>query len=378
MAEIIGVVSGTITLCTLLKTCLDAFDMIKEGKAQELTFRKLLVRLNIERVRLYTWGEAAGLTYSPSTKKPNIIGNETVVKDALEIITRLLLDAGKIQARYGCLEADSGDLDDEAAMAQGPVVHLVAPFSHADITAETKVTSKGKEFLSKTRWVIHDKDKFEDLIQEIKTYVDGIYSITKPLSIIAAAEQSAKYGLYKIEDVKTLEMVSVACQVDYPSFSDTASLKVELLSQTSSRKDEIRSWINKISVTNASHEMINVPVLDTRRTRATYYGGPEIRLTQEASLDIETLIKPLTDEEMNRVDDVILKYLDYRHFTGTAATFRREIQSERFDETFVERQRDESPHARRQFLRPVYRPDYPVTIVQASGRRKTKEIIERH
>ena len=62
MAEVIGVVASGFTLASLFKVCLDAFDLIQTAQHQDMDVKKLVLKLNIEKCRLYAWGEAIGLT----------------------------------------------------------------------------------------------------------------------------------------------------------------------------------------------------------------------------------------------------------------------------------------------------------------------------
>lgn len=53
MAEVLGSVASGLTLASLLKVCLDAFDLIQASRNQELDYQKLVLKLNIEKRRLY-------------------------------------------------------------------------------------------------------------------------------------------------------------------------------------------------------------------------------------------------------------------------------------------------------------------------------------
>lgn len=72
MAEILGTVASAMTVASLLKLYLEAFEAIQVGRRQGLDYEKLSVRLNIERPRLYTWGEAMALSDEDLTS--SIIG----------------------------------------------------------------------------------------------------------------------------------------------------------------------------------------------------------------------------------------------------------------------------------------------------------------
>jgi hypothetical protein len=105
MAEIIGLVASGMTIAGLFKTCVEAFDLIQTYRHQELDLKKLTLRLNIEKCRLYTWGQAMGLTetISQNQQRPlDLCQFQDLVTETLEIIFQLFNDTHKIKETYGC------------------------------------------------------------------------------------------------------------------------------------------------------------------------------------------------------------------------------------------------------------------------------------
>lgn len=108
MAEILGTVASCMTVASLLKLCLEAFEAIQVGRRQGIDYEKLSVRLNIERARLYTWGEAMALSDEDLTS--SVIGTgllarspfQALVMDTLNLILRLFRDGDKLCSAYGC------------------------------------------------------------------------------------------------------------------------------------------------------------------------------------------------------------------------------------------------------------------------------------
>jgi hypothetical protein len=47
-------VSISITIASVFQLCIEAFDLVKAGRSQELELQKVVLRLNIEKCRLYT------------------------------------------------------------------------------------------------------------------------------------------------------------------------------------------------------------------------------------------------------------------------------------------------------------------------------------
>jgi hypothetical protein len=108
MAEVVGIVASGITLAALLKTCLDAFDLIRAAEHHEFDLKKLTLKLAIEKCRLYIWGESVGLTTAIPNGQPCRLDSSqfsSLAKETLDLILHLFTDTQKIKDRYGCKEA---------------------------------------------------------------------------------------------------------------------------------------------------------------------------------------------------------------------------------------------------------------------------------
>jgi hypothetical protein len=105
---IIGTLASGMTLASLLKGCLDQIDLTQTAQHQELDVKKLLLKLNIEKCRLYTWVESNGIDYSSCRRAAldllTLVPAMFVIwsKIRLNIIIELFADAQNLEDRYGC------------------------------------------------------------------------------------------------------------------------------------------------------------------------------------------------------------------------------------------------------------------------------------
>jgi hypothetical protein len=251
MAELIGLLASGITLAGLFKTCLDAIDLIQTAQQQELDLKKLVLKLNIEKCRLYAWGEAMGLTtpssagYSrPLDSCPNHIRD--LVKDTLGMTLQLFTDSHKLKYRYGCREISSIATSGLPIYPSdfGPIESLAASFSQFRVG--TRSSEKVTQLKLKTRWVIHDRKKFVDLITEAREFIDSLQNITEPLHTAAQQENTIKRGVQYINNVETLNLVAEVCEVDHPAIFNAASEKSTVLSLTSLRQRDIEQWSSDV------------------------------------------------------------------------------------------------------------------------------------
>src|SRR2546423_5065739 len=186
MAEIIGFVASGMTIAGLFKICVEAFDLVQTSRHQELDLKKLTLRLNIEKCRLYTWGQVMGLTEVTDEEQQHPLDQcqfHRLVRDTLEIILQLFNDTHKVRDAYGCRpspEQESSPVYIADAEEGGPVHNLAASFENFKIGGDERRQSS--TILQKAKWVVHDRKKFDGLITEVKGLIDGLQDITKSLA----------------------------------------------------------------------------------------------------------------------------------------------------------------------------------------------------
>lgn len=187
MAEVLSAVASGLTVAGLFKVCIKAFDLIQNARNQDTDLEKLILKLNIERCRLYVWGEALGLTVPQDLRRARPLETSQfygLVCDTLQAILATFRDSHKMKEQYGCKKMQIENKRKRPLPQTGcsdPVKNLATTFSNFNI-AETPIdkarnlalqTRWGK-LTSQTRWVIHDRKKFSDLVKEAKTLIDGL------------------------------------------------------------------------------------------------------------------------------------------------------------------------------------------------------------
>lgn len=242
MAEILGAVASGITLAALFKTCVEAFDLIQTAHNQELDLRKLVLRLGIEKCRLFTWGESLGFTTAGDDSEPTVSAScqfHEVMMETLETLLQLFNDSKKLQERYGCKQyLESPFAHDEQT---GQVRILAASFNN--FKTRSSLRGKRTKILNAARWAIHDRKKFASFISDIKELIDGLQDITKPLASISRQENSIKRRIESINDAETLNMVSEVCYDDHPTLSQIASDRADTISSaTMTARWKIENW----------------------------------------------------------------------------------------------------------------------------------------
>jgi Prion-inhibition and propagation len=270
MAEVIGTVASALTIASLLKACLEAFELFRASQRQETELRKLSLRLNIEKCRLYTWGEAMGLTNPGLTNKPYPLEASPyrdLVKESLDIIFQLFHDSQKIKSKYGCREADLEQLLISDREESSTLKHLAASFGNFKVRGIAR--DKAEKVVQKTYRVIHDREKFHLLIQEVQDLINGVQDITKGLSSIESQALMIKSHVMRISDEETLDMVSDVCEIDHPSIAEAASVRADTISMATTHRLDISDWTTAIA-TEQSDDISELDVESLTITELKY------------------------------------------------------------------------------------------------------------
>ena len=244
MAEVFGLVAGGVTIAGLAKLCLEVFDVIQVSRKQGFDCKKLSLRLNIERARLYIWAEQMGLTRIEAANGAGRLHEspfQPLVEEALSLIIKLFRDGNRLQSVYGC-EVYHEHLDRKRPLEIGTVdasERFAERFSGFRIGQSVPKTRASCE--SRMRWIIDDRKKFSDLVQEVRDMVDRLQDITYFLSTRSQQEAMMQHSVEQIKDAETLGLVSGVCRNDYPNLSDAASVRMDALTNDTERQ-AINHW----------------------------------------------------------------------------------------------------------------------------------------
>lgn len=231
MAEVLGAIASGITVAALFKGSVEAFELIQVARHQDRDLEKLTLRFNIERCRLYVWGEAMGLTTVPNSGKTCLLDSTRfgdLIRGTLQAILDIFQDTDKMKRKYGCREASIMKKRKQPlpqSSFSDPVENLARTFANFKVEQVSRDKVE-KDLTTRTRWIIRDRSKFSELVTEAKSLIDGLQEITKSLSTIARLEGMMRYNIQQVKDVNTLQLVAdvsqkitLTCRMPLPSRS---------------------------------------------------------------------------------------------------------------------------------------------------------------
>ncbi|GAB1213864.1 hypothetical protein ATERTT37_003017 [Aspergillus terreus] len=256
MTEIAGLILGT---AALWETCVQIFDVVESGRRYGMDYELLRVKLEVERIRLYNWGDAIGLSECVNrsdngttsmdlaalrlrldVRLRRVEVNHTVMR-LLGCIQHLFQDLERVQDAYGLRPATPVPETPVSSVIAGSSNILSAVFakSYESLKRSARERQKTTTMARRTKWAIHDKKKFQDLVLEIRGFNDSLESLF-PGSKQKIAE-FMRVDVEASENVEELQLLQNATIGDHADISDLASIRLEELGAPATERTALLS-----------------------------------------------------------------------------------------------------------------------------------------
>lgn len=241
---------GTVTLVSLLTTCVECFEYIDAAKSCGRDLELLKTKFAVEKARLLIWGDSVGLS-STNTARCNTIEAprlRPIVEQILDCIRLLFDDTDALATRYG-LKPTSNDaslsITANASDHQGLPLRLKASYGRF----RSRIEDNHKRTIAsrKTRWAIRDKQKFANLVEEIHQFIDGLEALTDSVEMGCRRAALIREELSTVEDPEDLRLIAEASAGRNVQGSDAASVALGASVCETSGHYQIRDWMSAVS-----------------------------------------------------------------------------------------------------------------------------------
>jgi hypothetical protein len=182
MATAGGLIIGAVGLGSLYSTCVECYCVFHKMRAFDRDSEYLASKLETEGALLMRWGERVGLLsghrldvdpqlHDPWTKK--------AVAGVLFCIEMLLTNTEKLQTTYGLIpyECSSGITGTRASSRKNGSRNSETQTRPSEMI---RLERKSVNILRKFHWSILDKEKFNDLINELRDLVQRLNELAPP------------------------------------------------------------------------------------------------------------------------------------------------------------------------------------------------------
>ncbi|KAK1451857.1 hypothetical protein CMEL01_06431 [Colletotrichum melonis] len=222
MAEAIGTAIGVVGfLGQLFDGCVKAYGYFSAAANLDADSQRLLCKVRIEEMRLVVWGRGWGVAegrleahlngFSREAGDPRMAGlAEGIMRELHATVT----DFGRLRERYGFVEDGS----------EGGKIGT----SHGDGEkgGEGKKRDWRREISRRAKWVIADKEKFTNLLTDLKYFNDGLEQLFPP-RLLPSLHRSWRHSLLDSarRDVAQLALLESSSADSYPQLTASANLK---------------------------------------------------------------------------------------------------------------------------------------------------------
>ncbi|KAH7112430.1 prion-inhibition and propagation-domain-containing protein [Dactylonectria macrodidyma] len=205
----------------LFTSCVEAFAYFKLYQHATREIEVVLLKLDTEKARLLIWGDNVGI-FSATQRNPHLLDQRVadVIERILEQIQDLLTDSDKLRTTYGVRTLDS------------PLARAVDYISSKSLsvfrTSASRFLTRNAARLNgftrgstaaRTRWAIHEREKFQELVIDLSHFVDRLFELID----IGRATQDRIIieDIESILDISRLDIVEEATE-NYPAYSKAA------------------------------------------------------------------------------------------------------------------------------------------------------------
>lgn len=248
--EPVSLTIGAVALASLFSTCIECFEYFKAGKDLEDDLEVLLVKLDVEKARLVIWGNAVGVLQAENEGRATDLSNPRtteLVERCLNQIVSLLSDADKLRDAYGLQVTGT----EQGALTRSNIVSgnsmNIFKTSYRRFAVRFASGQPRSGLLTRTKWAILDKGKFEGLILHLRDFINGLHGVISVQR--AKQDQVLCDDIASIVDLVKLRLIRRACEGSYQTLSAAASAVIEASEVGTVDRRNIEEWmIDAVSI----------------------------------------------------------------------------------------------------------------------------------
>lgn len=260
--EVTSLMLGVVSLAGLFNTCIEAFSYLKVAQSLERDLEILLVKLDIQKARLISWGNSVGIVRAPNDGRSAILEDEQtmqIIQRSLESIHVLLTDSQQLRDRYALCEVPESS--NVAALRH---VELVSPTSMTIFRRSynrlcNRIVTKDRRVPAPNRivWAIQDREKFGGLVDHLRDLVDGLVTLLPPV-VQSAGNRIIEDDIASLR-ISNLHLFVEACQGEemYQAWSDVASEAINASEHGIGDHRAVEEWMENQSTRATTPPALN-------------------------------------------------------------------------------------------------------------------------
>jgi Prion-inhibition and propagation len=277
--EIFGLSASAVALATLFSTCVECFGFFRAAQSFQPDMETALAKLDLEKTRLLIWGNQIGILQATENGRHARLQEEQILASlhtCLKQIENLLSNTEQLGAKYGMRAASR----DEPMIGAASMLstNSMGIFRASCLRPFAQISSKQDRptLVTRTRWAIYDKTKFQGLVNDLTHFIDR-------LNLILSVDRSAQdrivmANIETIVDLRLLRLVRDASEDVYSTWSSKASEIIEASELGTADRRNFEEHIRDIQGLDGTTNLIQRPSDDEQPTsKLKSKGSPDAR-----------------------------------------------------------------------------------------------------
>lgn len=220
MAEVFGIVSGSLSAAALFNNCVDCFEYIQLGRKFGSDYERSRLKLDVARLRLSRWGEAMRVNDDPrfasGTPDDNDSREGRVILEELELLFQAAQRSSERYAKRAQREELVAFKDEEMdEIAQG---------LHNRLGLIARQRQARTSLMKKAKWALYGAKEFDRLLDQIASFLDDLENL---FPMETASRRLMGLEIEQVVDEASLMALRDAAAGADGALSDAAAQKLE-------------------------------------------------------------------------------------------------------------------------------------------------------
>lgn len=268
----------------LWKSCVQVFEVISLTRQYGMDYEILSIKLEVERVRLLSWGHAVGLSdvaNRADTRLKRIEVHSAVIRLGLRLSLATPEEGGLTTAE---------EQPSQSQMILGGVFTR----AYANLRRIALERQRNTPIIRRSKWAVHDRKKFMALVAEVRGFNDSLESLFPDAKLrMMDAMQSDIDQAVQVRDLQLLQEATAGEQ-GLEDISERASIRLEALGSTASAGTELPSGPRSVLTVTEDRE-------EDRAERETVEGVDEGAPGNDQALENKGQLTVSGEQEMDEL-----------------------------------------------------------------------------
>jgi len=233
--EVAGLVIG---IAGLWESSIQVFEVINFTRQYGMDYEILSIKLEVERVRLLSWGHAVGLDNDVSGIDARLTNTEVhrAVVRLLGCIQHVFEDSERLQNTYGLRpslvapEREFTSAEDNQPSQSQLILGGVFRRAYENLRRVARERQRNTPMIRISKWAVNDRKKFMALVAEVRGFNDSLESLLPDIKLRMRAEMQS--DIDEAVEVRGLGLLqeATAGEQGLEDISERAGARLEIIS----------------------------------------------------------------------------------------------------------------------------------------------------